>query len=126
MFHQLNQQCRKGRYLASLLVLVFALCWGQNLGWLEGCPKHQGAPAAEQLAGSHVDSGTKHESAKTDCDKTAHLLQQFQSDITYAALSFFILLTLVLKATAQKQVAPPLFLFPCKRRPHAVFCCFLE
>jgi hypothetical protein len=109
-----------------LLLLVFALCWGQNLGWLEGCPKHQGAPAAEQIVGSHADSGTKHENAKADCDKTAHLLQQFQSDITYAALSFFILLTLVLKATAQKQLAPPLFLFSCKRRPHAVFCRFLE
>tara|TARA_R100001129_G_scaffold137524_2_gene98799 strand:+ start:1065 stop:1376 length:312 start_codon:yes stop_codon:yes gene_type:complete len=102
------------------------LCWGQNFGWLEGCPKHQGAPAAEQLAGSHADLGAKHESAKADCDKTAHLLQQFQSDITYAALSFFILLTLALKATAQEHVAPTLFLFSCKRRPHAVFCCFLE
>ena len=79
MFHQLNQQCRKGRYIAPLLLLVFALCWGQNLGWLEGCPKHQGAPAAEQIVGSHADSGTKHENAKADCDKTAHLLQQFQS-----------------------------------------------
>ncbi|KPD24380.1 hypothetical protein AFK76_05165 [Idiomarina zobellii] len=126
MFHQLNQQCRKGRYIAPLLLLVFALCWGQNFGWLEGCPKHQGAPAAEQLAGSHADSGTKHENAKADCDKTTHLLQQFQSDITYAALSFFVLLTLALRTTVNKQLAPPLFLFPCKRRPHAVFCCFME
>lgn len=125
MFHQLNQQYRKGRYIAPLLLLVFALCWGQNFGWLEGCPKHQGAPAAEQLAGSHADLGAKHESAKADCDKTTHLLQQFQSDITYAALSFFILLTLVLKTTVNKQL-PPLFFFSCKRRPHAVFCCFLE
>ncbi|ASG66720.1 hypothetical protein CEW91_11490 [Idiomarina piscisalsi] len=126
MFHQLNQQCRKGRYIAPLLLLVLVLCWGQNFGWLEGCPNHQDAPVAEQLAESHTDLGAKHENAKADCDKTAHLLQQFQSDITYAALSFFILLTLVLKAAVYKQLAPPLFSFSCKRRPHAVFCCFLE
>ncbi|RXS43317.1 hypothetical protein EST55_06160 [Idiomarina sp. 29L] len=126
MFHQLNQQCRKGRYIAPLLLLVFMLCWGQNFGWLEGCPKHQSAPAAEQLAGSHTDLDAKHESVKADCDKTAHLLQQFQSDITYAALSFFILLTLVLNAAVRKPLAPPLFFFSFKRRPHAVFCCFLE
>lgn len=126
MFHQLNQQCRKGRYIAPLLLLVFMLCWGQNFGWLEGCPKHQGAPAAEQLAESHADLGAKHESAKADCDKTAHLLQQFQSDITYLALSFFVLLTLALKTTVNKQLAHPFFFFSCKRRPHAVFCCFLE
>jgi len=126
MFHQLNQQCRKTQYVAPLLLLIFTLCWGQNFGWLEGCPKHQGAPAAEQLAGSHADLGTKQESSKADCDKTTHLLQQFQSDITYAALSFFILLTLVLKTSVNKQLAPPLFFFSCKRRPHAVFCCFLE
>ncbi len=125
MFHQLNQQYRKGRYIAPLLLLVFALCWGQNFGWVESCSKYQHS-AAEQLAGSSSDFAVKHESGKPDCDKATHLLQQFQSDLNYAALSFFILLTLVLKGVVSLPLAPPLFFFSSKRRPHAVFCCFLE
>ncbi|MGM0481336.1 MAG: hypothetical protein ACQEQZ_05365 [Pseudomonadota bacterium] len=108
-------------------MLIFTLCWGQNFGLLQGCSKHQQGPqAAEQLADSDTATNAKHESAQADCDKTSHLLQQFQPDITYAALSFFILLSLVLKTAVYQQLAPPLFFFPCKRRPHAVFCCFLE
>lgn len=124
MFHQLNQRCRKGRYLASLLVLVFALCWGQNFGWLEGCTNHQAAPTAESTAATQADTGAQQ--ANADCDKTTHLLQQFQPDITYAALSFFVLLGLLLQTTIQRPSIPSFFVSPFKRRPHAVFCCFLE
>ncbi|WP_228757960.1 hypothetical protein [Idiomarina loihiensis] len=126
MFHQLNQQCRKSRYIAPLLLLVFTLCWGQNFGWLDGCPKHQQASATEQITDSHATTNAKHESAKADCEKTTHLLQQFQPDITYAALSFFVLLVLALQTVVHKHLPPPPFFFSCKRRPHAVFCCFLE
>ena len=120
MFRKWSSQCRHPAAISILLLMVIALCWGQNFGIVTQCP-HQtqhfnSAEQVQQAPDSHSEK----------CELTSQLLQQTQSDLNPIIFVAFAMLALLIQSlrTPSASFRPPLR--PPKQRFHLVHCCFLE
>ncbi|RUO72553.1 hypothetical protein CWI80_08360 [Pseudidiomarina sediminum] len=120
MFHQWSQKCRNGGVIAALLLMVIALCWGQNFGVLKGCPQHPGATSVVADVGKllSIDAQT--------CDQTEHLLQVTQADMPVLLSVGMLLLFLIIESLRSATAHPVARRWRPKRRPHLLCCRFLE
>lgn len=120
MFHQWSQKCRNGGVIAALLLMVIALCWGQNFGVLKGCPQHPGNHA-ESVAASQLLSLNDQ-----TCDQTEHLLQVAQADMPVLLSVGLLLLFFIIESLRSAAERPVARRWRPKRRPHLLCCRFLE
>ena len=121
MLYAFGKNYRHSSYIGMLLLIVFALCWGQQLGVWQGCTKASTLQHSSQLEAAAASDTSQH-----DCDKTSHLLKQNQPDSSAALLTILLLLLLPLIIDSRQQrpwLAP---LWRPRRRPHLICCCFLE
>jgi flagellar motor protein MotB len=137
MLYQISRKLQHSRILMTLLLCVFVSCWahnamvGQNLANLPAAAANTDTAAKLTLTDiqkfSNPVQSEQSQSAKTDsCEKTSCLLKQVQLDLPDILPALIIMLVLLISISRTQK---PLKFKPQwrpKRRPHALFCCFLE